>query len=460
MDAIVIGAGPAGLAVGACLQRAGVPFLILEQADGVGATWHGHYDRLHLHTPKSLSALPYLPFPKSYLRYPSRAQMIAYLEEYADHFGLQPRFGQHVLSARPAAGGWEVQTQETTFHAPNLVIATGNARVPYSPQWPGQADFRGTCLHSSAYRDGEPFRQRRVLVVGFGNSGGEIALDLCEHGAQTSMAVRSPVNVVPREVLGVPNVAITIAQTGLPPRVADALNAPILRLRFGDLTRYGLRRPPRGPLAQIDRHCVQFGQLFGDPTGCSAATTVTRRHRTLDGEHLRAVVAERQRENGEPEEDDRNAAKTDESRHDQDQPDVFRPDHRQRARREVRRQGLPEHLDHTRALGRVPVRRAERHLAHLAVVTELERGAARAPQALLFAAARGDLFGDAVDGGLGGARFEVSLGGRAGGARRGGLGRGGARVPGGRPGRVETVPQAGPGAGDRSDRFPNGDSVF
>ena len=252
MDAIVIGAGPAGLAVGACLQRAGVPFLILEQADGVGATWHGHYDRLHLHTPKSLSALPYLPFPKSYPRYPSRAQMIAYLEEYADHFGLQPRFGQHVLSARPAAGGWEVQTQETTFHAPNLVIATGNARVPYSPQWPGQADFRGTCLHSSAYRDGEPFRQRRVLVVGFGNSGGEIALDLCEHGAQTSMAVRSPVNVVPREVLGVPNVAITIAQTGLPPRVADALNAPILRLRFGDLTRYGLRRPPRGPLAQID----------------------------------------------------------------------------------------------------------------------------------------------------------------------------------------------------------------
>lgn len=252
METIVIGAGPAGLAVGACLRRAGVPFLILEQAAGVGATWHGHYDRLHLHTPKSLSALPYLPFPKSYPRYPSRAQMVGYLEEYADHFGLQPRFGQRVLSARPIAGGWEVQSQETAFQAPNLVIATGNARVPYSPQWPGQADFGGSCLHSSAYRNGEPFRQQRVLVVGFGNSGGEIALDLCEHGAQTSMAVRSPVNVVPREVLGVPNVAITIAQTGLPPRVADALNAPILRLRFGDLTRYGLRRPPRGPLAQID----------------------------------------------------------------------------------------------------------------------------------------------------------------------------------------------------------------
>ncbi len=251
MDTIIIGAGPAGLAVGACLQRAGMPFLILEQAATVGATWHGHYDRLHLHTPKSLSALPYLTFPKDYPRYPSRLQVIAYLEQYADHFALAPRFGQRVVAARPAAGGWEVQTQDTRLAAADLVVATGFAHVPYYPQWPGQADFQGSCLHSSAYRRGESFSQRRVLVVGFGNSGGEIALDLCEHGAQTSMAVRSPVNVIPREIAGIPNVAISIAQTKLPPRFADALNAPILRVRFGDLTPYGLRRPPRGPLAQI-----------------------------------------------------------------------------------------------------------------------------------------------------------------------------------------------------------------
>ncbi len=198
----IVGAGPAGLAVGACLQRAGIPFLILEQAATVGATWHGHYDRLHLHTPKSLSALPYLSFPKDYPRYPSRLQVIDYLEEYAGHFALAPKFGQRVVAARPSAGGWEVQTQDARLEAANLVVATGLACAPYLPQWPGQADFQGSCLHSSAYRNGEPFRQRRVLVVGFGNSGGEIALDLWEHGAQTSMAVRSPVNVVPREVLG------------------------------------------------------------------------------------------------------------------------------------------------------------------------------------------------------------------------------------------------------------------
>jgi len=252
MEAIIIGAGPAGLAVGACLQRAGIPSIILEQAATVGATWHGHYDRLHLHTPKSLSALPYLSFPKDYPRYPSRQQVIDYLEEYASHFALAPKFGQRVVAARPTAGGWEVQTQDARFEAANLVVATGFARAPYLPEWPRQADFQGSCLHSSAYRSGEPFKQQRVLVVGFGNSGGEIALDLWEHGAQTSMAVRSPVNVVPREVLGIPNVAISIAQNKLPPRVADTLNAPILRLRFGDLTPYGLRRPPRGPLAQIE----------------------------------------------------------------------------------------------------------------------------------------------------------------------------------------------------------------
>lgn len=252
VEAVVIGAGPAGLAVGACLRRAGVPFLILEQADSVGASWRRHYNRLHLHTPKAFSGLPFYPFPKDYPRYPSRLQVIAYLEAYAEHFGLEPEFGQQVVSARPAAGGWEVQTQAACYTAANLVVATGQAREPYLPQWPGQAQFGGQWLHSSAYRDGEPFRGRRVLVVGFGNSGGEIAVDLWEHGAQPSIAVRGPVNVVPREVLGVPNLLFSIVQARLPRRLADALNAPVVRLAIGDLAPYGLRRPLRGPLAQIE----------------------------------------------------------------------------------------------------------------------------------------------------------------------------------------------------------------
>ncbi len=248
---IVVGAGPAGLAVGACLQRAGLPCLILEQADKVGVAWHRHYDRLHLHTDKRHSELPFAPFPKEYPRYPSRLQMISYLEAYARQFRLEPRLSQQVISARRIEGGWEVQTQDIRYQAPNLVIATGNSREPWLPTWPGQDSFQGRILHSSEYRDGEPFRGQKVLVVGFGNSGGEIAIDLWEHGARPSLAVRSPVNVIPRDLFGIPILAIGILQSKLPPRVADALNAPLLRAVMGDLTRYGLRKLPQGPITQI-----------------------------------------------------------------------------------------------------------------------------------------------------------------------------------------------------------------
>ena len=253
VSSLVIGAGPAGLAVGACLKQAGVPCVILEQTGKVGAAWHGHYDRLHLHTAKAYSELPFVPFPKDYPRYPSRLQVIAYLEAYARRFQLDIRFDQQVVAARHTGGGWEVQTQDTRYQALNLVIAAGYTREPYLPAWPGQASFRGALLHSSQYRNGEPFKHQKVLVVGFGNSGGEIAIDLWEHGARPGLAVRGPVNVIPRELFGIPILAIGIVQRKLPPRLADALNAPLLRVVLGDLAPYGLRRLPRGPLTQIQR---------------------------------------------------------------------------------------------------------------------------------------------------------------------------------------------------------------
>jgi len=250
---IIIGAGPAGLAVGACLRQADAPFLILEQSQHVGSAWRRHYDRLHLHTDKAHSALPFLPFPKDTPRYASRLQVISYLEAYARQFQLEPRFGQQVAAARPVNGSWEVQTQDSTYVGANLVIATGANREPYSPAWPGLAAFRGRVLHSSQYQNGEAFKNQSVLVVGFGNSGGEIAIDLWEHGARPTLAVRGPVNVIPRELFGIPILAISIVLRRLPPRWADALNRPILRAAVGDLTRYGLRQLPRGPISQIER---------------------------------------------------------------------------------------------------------------------------------------------------------------------------------------------------------------
>lgn len=253
-EALVIGAGPAGLALGACLQLAAVPFLILERGDRVGPVWHRHYDRLHLHTPRSTSSLPHLPLPRSFPRYPSRAQVIAYLEEYAAHFGLAPLFREEVLSARRVDGGWEVRTAGGLYRARQLVIATGFSRVPVVPSWPGEGEFNGRILHSSEYRNARPFRGQRVLVVGFGNSAGEIALDLAENGAEAVMAVRGPVNVIPRDVLGIPIVRIGLLFRRLPPRLTDAVARRLGRLTVGDLSRYGLRRAPYGTMTQITRH--------------------------------------------------------------------------------------------------------------------------------------------------------------------------------------------------------------
>ena len=253
---IVIGAGPAGLAVAACLKRAGIQSIILEQSGKVGSAWRRHYDRLHLHTDKKNSQLPYAPFPKEYPRYISRAQLIEYLETYAEKQQLDIRFGQQVLAACYENEQWEIQTQDTLYLAPNFVIAAGYAREPNIPTWPGQASFKGAVIHSSQYENGEPFKGKKVLVIGFGNSGGEIAVDLKEHGAQASLAVRSAVNVIPRELFGIPILSIGIMQGKLPPKLADAINAPILRAVIGDLTRYGFRKLPYGPATQIqnDKH--------------------------------------------------------------------------------------------------------------------------------------------------------------------------------------------------------------
>jgi len=254
-DTIVIGAGPAGLAVGAALRARNVPFVVLERHDRVGSSWRGHYERLHLHTPKNHSALPFLDYPRSYPRYPSRDQVIAYLDEYARAFDIQPQFGQDVARCTPTPGdGWEVETQAATWRGRHLVVATGFCRVPCMPVQPGRDSFAGSILHSRDYANGESFRGKRVLVVGFGNSGAEIALDLWEHGAQPSISARGEVNVIPREVLGIPITQLALAGRHLPPRMVDRVNALMIRLAIGDLTRHGIRKRPDGPFIEVLEH--------------------------------------------------------------------------------------------------------------------------------------------------------------------------------------------------------------
>lgn len=251
INTIIIGAGAAGLSVAACLKQAGISYVVLEQGGSVASTWRRHYDRLHLHTDKKNSELPFAPFPKEYPRYPSRDQVVKYLEDYAEKFQLEIRFGQQVISAKRMDDLWQVQTQDALLSAPNLVVASGYARHAVKPAWPGLDSFHGAVIHSSEYKNGGPFKGQRVLVVGFGNSGGEIAVDLHEHGAKASLAVRNAVNVIPRELAGIPILSIGIVQRKIPNKLADAINAPILRAVIGDIKKYGLRKLPYGPATQI-----------------------------------------------------------------------------------------------------------------------------------------------------------------------------------------------------------------
>ncbi len=250
-DVVVIGAGPAGLAVGACLRRAGIDFVLLEREPAVGASWRRHYDRLHLHTDRAHSSLPYLPFPRDAPRYPSRDEVVAYLEAYERAFELAPRCGEEALRARPVDGGWSVETPRARYGSRAVVVATGLCASPVRPSWPGLEAYRGPVLHSAAYRNGQEFCGARVLVVGAGNSGGEIAIDLVEHGAKPTLSMRGPVNFLPRELLGLPILTWAVALARLPPAAADALARPLLRLALGDPTRHGVPRPRSGPMQQI-----------------------------------------------------------------------------------------------------------------------------------------------------------------------------------------------------------------
>jgi putative flavoprotein involved in K+ transport len=253
--AVVIGAGPGGLAAAAELRRAGVPALVLEQADAVGASWRRHYERLHLHTVRWLSGLPGLSIPRREGRWVSREAFVAYLEAYARHHRLDIRLGVEVRGLAREDGAWRVATSRGAFTAAAVVVATGANRLPFVPPWPGRDAFLGRLLHSSSYRSGAELKGRDVLVVGAGNSGAEIAVDLVEQGAaRVRLSVRRAPNVVGRTVARViPTQLLAIVLGRLPLPVSDALARATARITVGDLTRHGLPAPERGIYTQIIR---------------------------------------------------------------------------------------------------------------------------------------------------------------------------------------------------------------
>ncbi|TPI12764.1 NAD(P)/FAD-dependent oxidoreductase [Mesorhizobium sp. B4-1-3] len=251
-NVVIVGAGPAGLAVAACLKQAGQDFIILEKADEVAPSWRRHYRRLHLHTVKSFSSLPFVPFPKSHPRYVPREKVVDYLDAYAKRFGLEPRFGVTVKSIRREGGKLVVETDAGPFNARKVIVATGNNAEPITPRLPGVEAFRGKLLHSATYTEAAPYVGKDVLVVGMGNTGAEIALDLAESGARPTISVRKGVHIVPRQLFGVPIQMVGIASRPMPRALNDWMFPKILDLALGRLEKYGIVRPKQGILQGID----------------------------------------------------------------------------------------------------------------------------------------------------------------------------------------------------------------
>ena len=252
-EALIIGASVSGLALAASLQRQGIEYIIIEKQSQVAAPWRQHYDRLHLHTNKRVSNLPYKRFNTAVPRYPSRREVIEYLESYQQEFNIDPLFNTEAQSVKKQADYWITETNKGTFTSKYVIAATGPLSKPKPVYFKGMETFQGRIMHSCCYKTGKDFKGQSVLVAGFGNSACEIAIDLYEQGAMPSMAVRSPVNVIPRDMLGIPILELSLLMSRLPPRVADTINAPLIRLLVGDINKLGLHKLPYGPFEQIQK---------------------------------------------------------------------------------------------------------------------------------------------------------------------------------------------------------------
>ena len=225
------------------------------ERDEVGSVWASRYDRLHLHTVRWLSGLPGYAIPRRFGKWPARDRVAEYLALYAAFHELDVRIGVEVERVDREGDGWVVRTPNGPLSADRVVIATGLSNVPFTPDWPGADSVE--IVHSAEYRNAAAYRGRRVLVVGTGNSGAEIAVDLAEGGAgEVLLSVRTPPGIVRRDTLGVPSQLFGIASSHLPTGVADRIAAGIRRVAIPDLESLGLPAPARPYSAFLERRVI------------------------------------------------------------------------------------------------------------------------------------------------------------------------------------------------------------
>ncbi|MED6155264.1 hypothetical protein PIB30_003446 [Stylosanthes scabra] len=256
---IIVGAGTSGLAAAACLTQKLVPFILLEREDCFASLWQKYtYDRLHLHLAKKVCELPHLPFPHNYPRYVPKKLFIEYLDSYVKHFNINPFYHRSVELAQfdEVDQNWKVKAMNRSsgeveeYSGRFLVVASGETSEPRVPRVEGLESFKGKVMHSTGYKNGKEFKDEHVLVVGSGNSGMEISLDLSNFGAKPSIIVRSPVHILSRDMMYYGGMLVKFLSF----RTVEKVLVIVSRIVYGDLSKYGLPFPSEGPFTMKTKY--------------------------------------------------------------------------------------------------------------------------------------------------------------------------------------------------------------
>jgi cation diffusion facilitator CzcD-associated flavoprotein CzcO len=243
----LIGAGAAGLGALQVLLDEGFAVDCFERSDRIGGHWHTDYECLHLITPRDSSGFDGFPMPAEYPLFPSRDQMRDYILGFAAHHGLGSniRFNTAVTSARPldpsGLEGWEVTTSDGERHSyDGVIVANGHLWDPFVPNYPGR--FEGRALHSGEYRNAGDLEGERVLVVGAGNSGCDLAVDAAQAGHETCVSVRNGLVFQPKTLFGRPRSALPVLRR-LPVGLQERVTRGLVDVALGRPERYGLPAP-------------------------------------------------------------------------------------------------------------------------------------------------------------------------------------------------------------------------
>lgn len=262
----IVGAGPAGLAVAQALRKRGMEFTIFERNSDVGGLWDRNhpgspiYRSAHFISSRTMSGFAGYPMPDDYPDYPSNKQILAYIRAFAKTAGLYPfiRFGVRVERAERLQDGWSIHLHNGEHHDfTHLVAAPGTNWAPNIITIPG--DFDGEVIHSVSYKDAERLKGRRVLVVGAGNSGCDIACDAARAAEAAFISVRRGYHFIPKHIFGVPADVFATQGPHLPLWLTQRVFGAMLRLLVGDLTKIGLPKPDH---RLLESHPILNDQLI------------------------------------------------------------------------------------------------------------------------------------------------------------------------------------------------------